>query len=218
MRECDAPLALELPSATRPMCRGTVQTRTHGAEGGMAQSARSSQRGVMVECPNSLVTPCTMSNCMAPIKLSVKLSVDLLGGARGDGRDGILHERRFRVMTMQRSVRGGTIMSRCDDPRHGQHDAWWVMFDDTDHPVKQDLVPKLRLGRTDVLTRVGHWATDDDDPSGEHWDGREICKICFCPSNEETCPVCKTAPKKVQQMLTRSATGSSSSSNGKKRS
>ena len=139
----------------------------------------------------------------------------LLGGARGDGRDGILHERRFRVMTMQRSVRSGTILSRCDDPRHGQHDAWWVMFDDADHPVKQDLVPKLRLGRTDVLTRIGHWATDDDDPSGEHWDGREICKICFCPSNEETCPVCKTAPKKVQQMVTRSTTGSSSSSNGK---
>ena len=140
----------------------------------------------------------------------------LLGGARGDGRDGILHERQFRVLTMQRSVRRGTIMSRCDDPRLGQRDAWWVKFDDADHAVKQDLVPGLRLGRTDVLTRIGHWATVDDDPSGGHWDGREICKVCFCPSNEDTCPVCKTTP--MQQMVTRSSAGSSSSSSKRKHS
>ena len=148
----------------------------------------------------------------APAPPPVRLT-GLLGGARGDGRDGILHERQFRVMTMQRSVRRGTILSHCDDPRLGQRDAWWVMFDDADHAVKQDLVPGLRLGRTDVLTRIGHWATDDDDPSGGQWDGREICKVCFCPSNEETCPVCKTTP--MQQMVTRSSAGSSSSSKRK---
>ena len=70
-------------------------------------------------------------------------------------------------MNREHHVRHGTIMFRCDD---GQRDAWWVAFDDSYRLVKQDLVPRLRLSPYDTLTRVGHWATDDDDPSGEHWD------------------------------------------------
>ena len=118
----------------------------------------------------------------------------LQGGALGDGRDALLHNRRFRVLNRQGRVRHGTIMYRVTDD--GQPFAWWVIFDGSTRMVKQDLVPRLRLEPGEPLPRasldpsVGQWATEDADPTGERWDGLGICLRCKFGSNAVFCPVC----------------------------
>ena len=54
----------------------------------------------------------------------------------------MLEGRRFKVLSRRQGILTGRILHKADD---GQLWAYVVLFDDTEAPVKQDLVRRLRI-------------------------------------------------------------------------
>ena len=107
----------------------------------------------------------------------------------------MLEGRRFKVLSRRQGILTGRILHKADD---GQLWAYVVLFDDTEAPVKQDLVRRLRIDAEEAMPRptlrphVGQWALTDPEPYYQV-SSKGRCRVCLYPLGAEdtSCPICE---------------------------